>query len=210
MSYRSDEVDQLMLALSAAHKEFGVIIEKDKKGHKGAYSSLPRVLDRIDKMNAKHGLILTQGSRIIDGHNVLETILTHPASKQWISSQSLLTPASGISPDQNWGGSKTYHRRYDAMSLMGIFCSDDPTDHDGWTEERVEEENQKDKNKPAQKSQVISDKQYSLLVIKLGQIPANRQKGLMNAAKIESWKELPWSLFNKVLERIEEIKSEDK
>lgn len=132
MNFQSPEIDQLMYALMEVHKEFGVVISKDRKGHKGTYASLPCVLESIHKICSKHGLILTQASRIIDGHNALETILRHPISKQWISCQSILTANVGSqSSDQAWGGSSTYHRRYDAMMLLGIFAEDDPTDNDG-------------------------------------------------------------------------------
>ena len=105
--FQSQDVDQLMLALMQVHKEFGVVISKDRKGHKGTYASLPCVLESIHKMCSKHGLILTQASRIIDGQLALESILRHPHSKQWVASQSLLTPNLEVqSSDQAWGGSE--------------------------------------------------------------------------------------------------------
>src|SRR5207237_826825 len=118
--FQSPEVDQLTLALMQVHKDFGVVISKDRKGHKGTYASLPCVLESIHKMCSKYGLLLTQASRIIEGQLALETILRHPQSHQWISCQSLLTPNLEVqSSDQAWGGSSTYHRRYDAMMLLG-------------------------------------------------------------------------------------------
>src|SRR5437870_863684 len=90
--FQSTEIDKLIHALMQLHQEFGVVIRKDRKGHKGTYASLPCVLESIHKMCSKHGLILTQASRIINGQLALETILRHPVSHQWISCQSLLTP----------------------------------------------------------------------------------------------------------------------
>lgn len=194
--FQSAEIDQLMLALMDAHKEFGVVINKDRKGHKGTYASLPCVLDSIHKMCAQHGLILTQASRIINGQTALETILRHPKSKQWISCQSLLTPNIDLpSADQAWGGSNTYHRRYDAMMLMGIFAEEDPADHDGATQSQSQA-----------KSQAISEKQYGLLIAKINGNDALKAK-LLSGLKLAKLSDLPWKDFNKVLNYIEQEKN---
>ncbi len=42
--FQSPNIEQLMLALMEMHKEFGVVISKDRKGHKGTYASLPCIL----------------------------------------------------------------------------------------------------------------------------------------------------------------------
>lgn len=186
MHYQSDEIDQLMIALLDAHKEFGVVLEKDKKGHKGSYASLPLVLDSIHEMCAKHNLILVQASRIIEGNHALETKLYHTKSKQWISCCSYLTPGTGTSPDQSWGGTTTYHRRYDAMMLLGIFASDDPTDHDG------------DKTPPPQYSDYISDKQVGFLRSKLKSQPS-REQSLLKAYNITDLSKLPRSKMDEVV-----------
>jgi len=195
--FQSADIDQLMLALMDTHKEFGVVINKDRKGHKGTYASLPCVLESIHKMCSKHGLILTQASRIINGQLALETILRHPRSKQWISCQSLLTPNLDLpSADQAWGGSNTYHRRYDAMMLLGIFAEEDPADHDGATES---EANQKS-------SQAISAKQHALLAAKLNGDEELKTK-ILSGLKIAKLSDLPWRKFNTILKYVEEAKS---
>lgn len=191
--FQSPEIDQLMQALMNVHREFGVVINKDRKGHKGMYASLPRVLESIHAMCSKHGLILTQASRIINGQLALESILRHPASKQWISCQSLLTPNEEVqSSDQAWGGSSTYHRRYDAMMLLGIFAEDDPTDHDG---DVVHTKNQK--------SVCINEKQHALLIAKLHGDEMLKNK-ILTSLKINSLAEIPWREFNKVLRYVEQ------
>lgn len=195
--FQSADIDQLMLALLQAHKEFGVVINKDRKGHKGTYASLPCVLESIHKMCAKHGLILTQASRVINAQPALETKLYHPASKQWIACQSLLTPNEDLSSsDQAWGGSNTYHRRYDAMALLGLFAEEDPADHDGAAQSPAAQKN----------SQVISDKQYALLLAKLNGDEALTAK-LLSGLKIAKLSDLSWRDFNKVLKYIEQEKS---
>jgi hypothetical protein len=192
--FQSQDIDQLMLALMDVHKEFGVVISKDRKGHKGTYASLPSILDSIHNMCSKHGLVLTQASRIVEGQLALETILRHPQSKQWISCQSLLTPNLEVqSSDQAWGGSSTYHRRYDAMMLLGIFAEDDPTDHDCHVES------------VKKKSACINEKQLGLLIAKVSGDDELKKKILMTL-KVTQLADIPWKEFNRVLQYVESAK----
>ncbi|MCX5922205.1 MAG: ERF family protein [Candidatus Dependentiae bacterium] len=195
--FQSPDIDQLMLALMDTHSEFGVVINKDRKGHKGTYASLPCVLESIHKMCSKHGLILTQASRIVNGQLALESILRHPKSQQWIACQSLLTPNIDLpSSDQAWGGSITYHRRYDAMALLGIFAEEDPADHDGAAASDM-----------GQKSpQGLSDKQHALLAAKINGDDALKVK-ILTGFKIAKLADLPWKEFNKVLNYVEQSKN---
>jgi len=196
--FQSASIDQLMLALMELHKEHGVVIGKDRKGHKGTYASLPRILDSIHTMCSQHGLILTQASRIIDGAPALESILRHPASGQWILCQSLLTPnPEAQSYDQAWGGSSTYHRRYDAMMLLGIFSEDDPTDHDGNGSAASQEK----------KSSRITQKQLGLLLAKINGDDYLTKK-ICTTLKIATLSDIPWKEFNKVLDYVEKVKLE--
>lgn len=192
--FQSPSTDQIMLALMEVHQEFGVTISKDRKGHKGTYASLPCILESIHKMCSKHGLILTQASRIIEGKSALETILRHPKSAQWISCQSFLTPNEEVqSNDQAWGGSSTYHRRYDAMMLLGLFAEDDPTDHDG------------NISAFSTKKETISQKQHALLLAKINGNEALQRK-ILERFKITSLTYVPWKEFNKVLNYVENAK----
>lgn len=197
--FQSESVDQLMLALMKVHAESGVTISKDRKGNRGTYASLPSVLDSIHAVCNKHGLILTQASRITDdGKFALETTLHHPSSNQWVSSQSLLTPnPDAPSLDQSWGGSSTYHRRYDAMMLVGMFSEDDPTDHDGnhgpTTSVATRVENQ---------SELISVKQLGLLKAKIGSNKELENK-IMAKLNINDLSMTPWKKFNVILDFID-------
>ncbi len=194
--FQSPSIDQLMLALMELHKEFGVVIGKDRKGHKGTYASLPCILESIHKMCSKHGLILTQASRIINQQAALESILRHPKSAQWISCQSLLTPNVEVqSYDQAWGGSSTYHRRYDAMMLLGIFSEDDPTDNDG----------NFDISKTQKSRYLISEKQLALLSAKINGNEELKSK-ILSTLKISKLSDVSWKDFNKVLQYVENSK----
>src|SRR5665213_2099253 len=118
----------LMAALMNMHAEFGVIIKKDSKGHKGTYASLPCVLDQIHHMTSKFGMVLTQHLKTFGEQTVLCSHLYHPESGERSESESILTPSpNSPSPDQAYGASMTYHRRYDAMALCGLVAEDDPS-----------------------------------------------------------------------------------
>lgn len=194
--FQSPNIDQLMFALMELHKEFGVVIGKDRKGHKGTYASLPCILESIHKMCSKHGLVLTQASRIINGQPALESTLRHPKSAQWVSCQSLLTPNLEVqSNDQAWGGSSTYHRRYDAMMLLGIFSDEDPTDNDG----------NFDQGKNQKNGYLISEKQLALLNVKINGDEELKRK-ILSTLKISKLVDIPWKDFNKVLQYVESSK----
>ena len=135
MEYTMSKPITLMQALMNMHAEFGVILGKDKKGNRGTYTSLPGVLSQIHNMTKKHGLLLFQRPdfEIDSGVQSLMTRLEHVESGENIWCRSLLTPTPNApSADQAYGSSMTYHRRYDAMALCGLFCDEDPADHDGW------------------------------------------------------------------------------
>jgi len=189
-SLQSTEIDQLMLALSKVHESFGVVIGKDAKGHKGTYAKQDTILSTIDERCRPFGLILTRKSIIFDsGVELLETLLFHIPSKQWTKCISRLNiNLNAQSPDQVWGGSLTYHSRYDALSITGMCASDDPTDNDGWSNQQAEE-----------KVGYINEKQLALFRAKSH---GKEQKiqiiftklGIQDASKI------PWNRFNDILE----------
>jgi hypothetical protein len=190
-----------MLALMEVHKEFGVIISKDRKGHKGTYASLPSVLESIHTACSKHGLILTQASCIIEGKNALLSTLHHPSSKQSISSVSLLTPhLEPQSHDQAWGGSSTYHRRYDAMMLLGVFADEDPTDHDGNYD--VPRTTPVSKPVTMVKQGCISEKQLGLLKVKLNGDEI-LEGAILKKLGISNLSEIPWQKFNEIIKYFE-------
>jgi hypothetical protein len=191
-----NQTDQLMLALMEVHKEFGVIISKDRKGHKGTYASLPSVLESLHTANSKHGLILTQASCILEGKNALLTTLSHPSSKQSISSVSLLTPhPDPQSHDQAWGGSSTYHRRYDAMMIMGLFSDEDPTDHDGNYD--------LPKSMPIKNNLgCINEKQLGLLKVKLNG-DKKIEDAILARLGLSDLSQIPWQKFNEIIKYLD-------
>jgi hypothetical protein len=197
----------LMSALMAMHAEFGVILEKDKKGNRGTYTSLPGVLSQIHHMTKKHGLVLLQAPIFRDGMQLLYTKLFHPESSMDIECVSILTPTPNApSADQAYGSSMTYHRRYDAMALCGLFCDEDPSDHDGWDDHKrsspQHEGLRKDHEVPQQApgSSMINEKQVGLLAYKLKGKDELRSQLIGAYGSLEK---IPSNKMNAVLERIE-------
>lgn len=128
MQLQSEEIDLLMADLGRSHKEFGVIIEKNAQGNRAKYANLPRILNFISQFS-KFGLYLTQKDYVYNEKAAIYTQLFHTPSKQWTASVTVLTPSPAAqSIDQGEGGSSTYKKRYAAMGICGLFCSNDPSD----------------------------------------------------------------------------------
>ncbi len=215
---QSTEIDKIMDAIAMVHDKYGVVIEKDAKGARGAmYAKLDNILVEIHQRCKEFKLTLIQRKLISDSNTeCLETMLFHRESKQWIKSLSLIhTNPQAQSPDQVWGGSDTYHRRYDAMGILGLCSSDDPADHDGWKDhdksfkpeqkaqiQRTMDIINGDESAPVEKSHFISEKQQGLLRVKLNGNKEVADKILVrwNVSKLS---EIPWRQFQDVLAFVE-------
>ena len=201
MEYTMSKPITLMQALMNMHAEFGVILGKDKKGNRGTYTSLPGVLSQIHNMTKKHGLLLFQRPdfEIDSGVQSLMTRLEHVESGENIWCRSLLTPTPNApSADQAYGSSMTYHRRYDAMALCGLFCDEDPADHDGWKDHELSQPTPDiESTYIPRKAGVISEKQVKLLAWKLKEQGKNELKDAL-ILKFGSLDDVTIEAFNKL------------
>ena len=199
---QSPQIDQLMDAISAVHDKYSVVIEKDAKGHKGTYAKLDNILVEIHRRCKEFGLVLIQRKLISENNSeCLESLLFHRESKQWIKSLSLIhTNPQAQSPDQIWGGSDTYHRRYDAMGILGLCSSDDPADHDGWKDHQTTQNTSPSPEKIVSiiSSDLISEKQQGLLRMQLNGNKEIAEKILVKW-NISRLSDIPWRQFNDVL-----------
>jgi len=226
---QSDSVENLTKALLEVHKQHGVVIGKDSKSFRNTYATLPGILTQIKDMIAPHGLILTQGSEAEYGGSAIYTLLEHVESGEYRKTISKLFPKElpvlpdyiinkmdqgqwnayckaliDHNPDQAWGSSTTYHRRYDAMMICGFFSVDDPTDFNEGSKEILEDRPstiQRTMNiiDPASSSSSnISDKQLALLHMKLKSNPGLEQS-ILAQQKIKSLSDIPRSNFNAIL-----------
>lgn len=233
--YRSNEsqsegVYTLMGKLLEMHKEHGVVIGKDSKSNRSTYATLPGVLSQIQKMLTPYGLILTQGTDSDFDSGRIYTMLEHPESGEWRRICSRLTPKQipllpdyminkmdqgqwtsycnallNHNSDQAWGGSTTYHRRYDAMMVCGLVSADDPTDfNEGHND--VIPENKVANTMNIMNSDVISEKQCGLLRVKLNGDKELADK-ILTKWQVSKLSDISWRKFNDVLAFIEESKS---
>lgn len=207
---QSQEIHTLMNAILMVHEKYGVVIGKDAKGARGAtYAKLDNILSEIHNRCAPFGLLLIQRKLVSDNDKeCLETMIFHIESKQWLKSLSFIhTNPQAQSPDQVWGGSDTYHRRYDAMGILGLCSADDPSDHDGWKDHgsidnglkaEVTQKSNIEKTMDIINSDVISEKQCGFLRV---QLKGNKEIADKILAKwnITKLSDIPWRQFNDVL-----------
>lgn len=183
----------LLQALANMHAEFGVTIKDDSTGARNvSYASLAHTLDTIAKMTKPHGLQLTQDYELFEGMPMIVSTLTHIATGESKVSKSILTPKKDGDPCQAWGGATTYHKRYGAMTVCGIFCHGDASDDDGQVKKTEDME---------EKSDAISDKQLGLLRQKL---KGNPDKEAQLIKKYGSLAQIPWKAFQEILKWVSE------
>jgi hypothetical protein len=111
----------LFSALSKAQGEFKSIT-KDRKGYNYNYADINDVLAEIRPILSKHGLFVMQMPTVIEGSNVLETLIGH------LSGESIRfqTPLMIEKPNaQSYGSGVTYCRRYALVAAFGLECDDD-------------------------------------------------------------------------------------
>lgn len=209
---QSDSVENLTKALLEVHKQNGIVIDKDKEAFgKRKYASLPAILNKIKDMISSHGLILTQGSEAEYGGSAIFTLLEHPESGEYRKTLSKLSPKElpilpdyiinkmdqnqwnsyckaliDYNPDQAWGSSTTYHRRYDAMMICGFTSADDPTDF-----------NEGHKEILSDNSVITVDQAAHLLMLANGN--TSRFTKIFEFNKITDISQLPASQYDRVI-----------
>ncbi len=129
---RSDELDQLAAALSAAQAEFGAIPkDTDNKFFQSKYASLASAVKNATPIVAKHGLSVAQFPGLDEHGDVLATWLLHKSGQFICESMRLHSaPGKGQSVAQGFGSSMTYARRYSYMSVLGLVADEDTDGND--------------------------------------------------------------------------------
>lgn len=104
-------------------------VPKDNKGAFGKYAKVEQVADYVNPILSDFGLSIKQLISYTEtGEDLLITRLSH-ASGQWIESHTILKRELGQkSPNQLFGSSITYARRYAFLAILGIGATDDPVD----------------------------------------------------------------------------------
>lgn len=127
MSNRSEEINELALALAKAQGQIRSAPKDAKVGGKISYkyATLDSIWDACRKPLSDNGLAVVQLPTNGEGGLTLETILLH-SSGQWVSSKLSLPESAGrMSELQAMGSALTYARRYMLGAIVGITTGDD-------------------------------------------------------------------------------------
>jgi hypothetical protein len=120
------ELKDLYAALAKASIEFKPIL-KDSKGYNYKYAQLDAILNMVRPVLSKHGLFLHQFTR----DALLITRLAH-SSGQWMQSALAVPPPTEggkMSVMQELGSRRTYARRMEVLSILGIHPEDEDDDN---------------------------------------------------------------------------------
>jgi len=128
----SDQINELSAALAKAQGSMknpeknkrATIPTKTGGGYSYDYADLPSTFDTVRKQLSENGIMHTSAPRMVDGHYVLFSRLSH-SSGQWIEAE---WPLPNAQDPKQLAGSITYGTRYLFNSLCGIAGDDDLDD----------------------------------------------------------------------------------
>jgi hypothetical protein len=125
-------LDNLDTALARAQGKFprieknntATVPGKDgKQGYTYSYADLGDVLAAVRPILAEEGLALVQRTRPDNGKTKLVTELRYGATGEVLDSEIEIAAPTGN--PQQFGGSLTYFRRYEAVTLLGVAAEED-------------------------------------------------------------------------------------
>lgn len=124
---RSETITSFATALAKAQAEFAPVIKgkqaKITERQSYSYADLAAVCASIVPVLSKHGIAVVQGSTA-GALDVLETMLIHGESGEWIASDSPIYDGRNGGA-QGWGSGVTYARRYGLLAAVGVAPEDD-------------------------------------------------------------------------------------
>jgi hypothetical protein len=106
-------------------------IAKQKKGYGYNYAEMSKTIEVIKPILNKHGIGFTQ---LIENESQLTTIIFHAESGEIIKSSFQMpqgTELKGMNLFQTDGAKFTYYKRYQLLSLLGVFSEDEDIDAKG-------------------------------------------------------------------------------
>lgn len=116
----------LILAFVAAQVEFEPVIKTATNPHlRAKYATLDSVLAGVVPALNRHGLLLIQPPRMVDGENLLvvDTTIIHAATGEKMVCTYPVAQMGGS--HQSMGAALTYARRYSLTALLGVFPEED-------------------------------------------------------------------------------------
>jgi len=208
--YSSAQTNEIYASLAKAQGEYPVIgPNRENPYFKSSYTDLDTILRAIRPALTKNGLGLTQQIRITsDGATILHTILTH-SSGQWMESRNRIIPPKN--DPQTYGSTLTYQKRYAAMALLGVTCSQDKQDDDAEVAmgqaRNVFVKGPTTKYNPKEESvDVISKEQLDELEYELQEYPDIGEM-ILEKMQLQSLADLPKSKYQTSVTRVREIKA---
>ncbi|CAK7026894.1 MAG: hypothetical protein DELT_02610 [Desulfovibrio sp.] len=124
-TYYSASVKHLGTAMLAVQEELEPVVKNATNDFKSSkYATLPKVQEACLPLLRKHGLWLSQHTRLSEpGSIYLVTRIVHLESEEFQESH-LIMPAPKNDP-QGYGSALTYARRYSVQVAVGVVCEDD-------------------------------------------------------------------------------------
>lgn len=118
------EQKNIYSALLAFQAEAPMILKTaNNPFYKSKYADLPAVWGTIKDMMARYGFVVLNSVKVIDGRDMLETVLFYTPSGEILTSCLPINPAKN--DPQGYGAAITYHRRQNLVTLLGLVCDDD-------------------------------------------------------------------------------------
>lgn len=127
----SDQTNEIDTAHSLALNELKNV-ERLATANRSTYAKVEHCCEYLNPLLAKFNLSIKQIVKFNEyGEDILVTRLSHN-SGQWYESIAILKieKTGSQSPNQQFGTSVTYMRRYAVMAILGIGQIDDPNDTD--------------------------------------------------------------------------------
>jgi len=209
-TYRSDEINQIMAAMSKAQGTYKPLVA-NQKGPNGMFANLEATLTAVRESLASNGLGFYQYIELLDdggGAAFLKTILGHD-SGQYVSSCARVIAGKN---ERQTGNVYEIHRRRHAQMVLGIAPSpNDPIafDDDGSLiadQVLIKELRTPDAPKPEiDRSDVVNTNQYEELLIELTGYE-KIAKDIMQSYGIQTLADLPAEEYHKTKARILKLK----
>jgi len=126
---KSESIKEITTALAKAQIAFLPILRTAEVDYptttgrkKYNYAPLSEVIEATKKALSDNGLVVTQTTKLIEGNNILETLLSH-ISGEWLSGE--LYIGKQDQPPQSEGSSLTYKRRYGMSAILNVSSEED-------------------------------------------------------------------------------------
>lgn len=147
MIQHSEGIQSIMAAILAVQKDVDHVEKGSTNPHFGnTYADLNTFLHALRGPMAEHGIVMTQGPGMENGHVTVDTLLYHTESGEWLRDRAA-APMQKDDP-QGVGSAITYLRRYSLAALFAVPQEDD----DGNAASQTPKRNGRESSRPPAKS----------------------------------------------------------